>query len=110
MTITFVKKIRHDGTPCPKCLDVEARLDAGAHWHAIDRVVVADERDPDSEGIQLAARLGIDRAPFFIVENNEETIVYTVFFRFLKEVLQAPTTAAEDAEALLHAHPELDAL
>lgn len=110
MTVTFVKKVLADGSPCRKCADVEARLDAGNHWPAIDRTVIADERDAASEGMQIAARLGVERAPFFVVENSGETIVYTVFFKFLKEVLGAPTSAAEDAQAVLRANPELDLL
>ncbi len=48
--ITFVKKILANGQPCGKCRDVEERLTAGNHWRAIDRVVIADERDPDVGG------------------------------------------------------------
>jgi hypothetical protein len=107
--ITFVKKILASGEPCGKCRDVEERLTAGSHWHAIDRVVVADERDSQSEGMRLAADLGVERAPFFVVETPSKTITYTVFLKFVKDVLQA-ATQTDDAQLLLAANPELDLL
>ena len=107
--ITFVKKILADGKPCRKCRDVEDRLTAGNHWSAIDRVVVADERDPNSQGMQMAAALGVDRAPFFVVENSGKTVVYTVFLKFVKDVL-GHSNAAGDAELLLASNPDLDFL
>jgi hypothetical protein len=107
--ITFVKKILADGRPCGKCRDVEERLTAGNHWPAIDRVVVADERDVNSEGMRLAADLGVDRAPFFVVENPTKTITYTVFLKFVRDVLGA-STQTDDAQLLLAANPDLDLL
>jgi hypothetical protein len=61
-------------------------------------VVVADERDPDSEGMQLAGRYNVDWAPFFIVEDDAGgERIYTSFFHFLKEVLgQHPTPRRGD--------------
>jgi hypothetical protein len=109
MTVTFVKKILADGRPCAKCADVEARLTTGGHWPAIDRVLIADERDPASDGMRLATRLGVDRAPFFVVENAQETIVYTVFLKFMRDYLRS-ANANEAAEAVLRSHPELDHL
>ncbi len=107
--ITFVKKILASGEPCGKCRDVEARLSAGNYWNAIDRVVIADERDPESEGMRLAATLGVDRAPFFVVETATNTAIYTVFLRFMKDVLGS-TTPTDDAQLLLASNPELDLL
>jgi hypothetical protein len=107
--ITFVKKVLANGEPCGKCRDVEDRLTAGDHWRAIDDVIVADERDPNSRGMQVAAQLGVDRAPFFVVESPEKTVVYTVFLKFQKDVLGHSSEAAE-AQILLAANPELDFL
>lgn len=107
--ITFVKKILATGEPCGKCRDVEERLSAGDHWHAIDRVVIADERDPQSEGMRLANQLGVERAPFFVVETPEKIVTYTVFLKFVKDVLDA-ATANDDAQLLLASNPELDLL
>lgn len=108
MKITFVKKILATGEPCPKCRDVEQRLSEGGHWDAIDETLIADERDPDSAGMVIARRLGVNRAPFFVVENGKNTIVYTVFFKFLKEILLTPSTRADEAKDLLAANPDLD--
>ena len=64
--ITLVKKIKLDGSPCRKCADVIGRLESGGLMSRIDHVVVADERDAESEGMRLASELGVDAAPFFI--------------------------------------------
>ena len=87
--ITLVKKVRADGAPCRKCADVDARLERDGVRARIDRVVVADERDPASEGMVLAARHGVERAPFFVVERpGRAAQVYTVYMCLLREVLE----------------------
>ncbi|MGH8579668.1 MAG: hypothetical protein ACREVK_05930 [Gammaproteobacteria bacterium] len=53
--ITLVKKITADGLPCRKCAEVEVRLRESGLWARIDRVVIADKRDSDSEGMRLGA-------------------------------------------------------
>lgn len=108
MHITFVKKILADGGPCPKCEDVERRLHDGGHWHRLNAVVTADERDPGSEGMRLARELNVARAPFFVVRSGDDVQVYTVFFRFLREVLDAPSSTADEARDILAANPDLD--
>jgi len=110
MTITFVKKILADGTPCAKCRDVEERLARDGVASCIDKVLVADERDPDSPGLKLAAELGVDRAPFFVVESDGKTIAYTVYFKFLREVVESRTNPVSEATELLALHPDLDHL
>lgn len=88
MHVTLVKKIKSDGSPCKKCADVDARLHAAGLQDRIDRIAIADERDPNSEGMQLARKHQVDRAPFFIVEDEQgHTRLYTIYFQFLKEVL-----------------------
>lgn len=109
MYITLVKKIMQDGAPCRKCADVEKRLQEAELADRIDRIVIADERDPDSEGMQLARGYNVNQAPFFIVRNdngNEE--VYTVYFRFLKEVLQRDSSEQEAAADIIDSNPDLD--
>lgn len=109
MRIIMVKKIKADGSPCRKCAEVELRLREGGHLGRIHRIVIADENDPDSEGMQLATRYQIERAPFFVVEEpSREPRVYTVFMRFLKEVLQAETDERDEAREILERHPGLD--
>lgn len=95
--ITLVRKIKADGTPCRKCVQVDEHLERDGAMRAIDRVVTADERDPHSEGMRLAALHGVDRAPFFIVEDPRGTQVYTVYFRFRSEVLRARGAARAPA-------------
>ena len=109
MHITFVKKILASGEPCAKCADVEARLNDSGHMPRIDKVVIADERDPASEGMQLAAAHAVTRAPFFIVEDGESPpAVYTVYFKFAKEVLGRKQSTSDEAQEILRDNPDLD--
>jgi hypothetical protein len=64
--VTFVKKIKTDGQPCKKCAEVEERLQSAGLMSRIDRVVIADERDDQSEGMKLAAEHAVEAAPFFL--------------------------------------------
>lgn len=111
MKITLVKKILADGSPCKKCADVLEKLEQAGHLDRIDQVLVADERDPASAGMALAAQLDVNRAPFFVVEKpGEETQVYTVYLKFLRDVLEQKTSDAEVATELLKNSPDLDFL
>ncbi len=90
MKITLVKKIKADGQLCKKCEEVERRLIDSDLMGRIDQVVIADEREPDSEGMKLAAEHEVELAPFFIVEDDDGgTTIYTIYFQFVKEVLKA---------------------
>ncbi len=108
MRIVFVKKILANGEPCAKCADVERRLEQSGHVQRIDEVVVADERDPNSAGMRLAAKHGVAVAPFFLVEDGDQTKVYTIYLRFAKEVLGAAAKPVDEAQELLRANPDLD--
>lgn len=109
MQITFVKKILATGEPCAKCADVQARLEKNDQLDRIDRIIIADERDPDSEGMQLAAKLSVSRAPFFVVEEDgKEPAVYTVYFKFAKEVLGNASSKRDEAKEILNDNPDLD--
>lgn len=108
MRITFVKKILANGEPCGKCADVESRLERDGYKNRIDRIVIADERDPDSEGMRIATDLGISRAPFFLVEEPSKTTVYDIYFKFVNDVMKAKTSDVESARDLLHQNPDLD--
>lgn len=88
MRITLVKKILADGSLCAKCNDVQEKLQENDQEKFLDETLIADERDPQSPGMQLAQRLNVQRAPFFVVEKEgEEPEVYTVYFKLVKEVL-----------------------
>ena len=111
MRITMVKKIKEDGSACRKCADVEQRLKSAGLWSRIDRVVVADERQPESEGMLLARRHGVDAAPFFIVEEEGSAPrIYTIYMRLLREVLDRPESEGDEAAEILERHPDLDLL
>lgn len=110
MRTVFVKKLLASGEPCAKCADVEQRLIASGDLARIDDIVIADERDPESPGMKLAARHQVDAAPFFLVENGGETRIYTVYLRFAKEVLGRRAKAEDEAQEILRANPDLDLL
>jgi len=111
MKITLVKKILADGTPCKKCGDVLSRLEESGQMARIDEVVVADERDPTSKGLLLAAEHNVDRAPFFIVEqDNGKVDIYTVYFKFVKNVLNQKTEEKDELKEIMDQNPDLDFL
>ena len=111
MRVTFVKKILANGAPCPKCGDVERRLRESGLMSRIDHVAVADEREPDSEGMQLARRHGVDVAPFFLVDEDGATVVHTIYFKFVREVFSTEDrtiSKVDEAHEILRANPNLD--
>ncbi|MFP6816822.1 MAG: hypothetical protein VB949_14305 [Pseudomonadales bacterium] len=108
MHITLVKKILANGEPCRKCHDIEARLRSSGGWERIDEVIIADERDPNSPGMQLASDLQVERAPFFVVTEDGEQRVYTVYFKFVKEVLDGSVSGQHAAAEILADNPSLD--
>ncbi|MYD97341.1 MAG: hypothetical protein F4X98_08135 [Gammaproteobacteria bacterium] len=107
MHITFVKKILADGEPCAKCADVERRLHRSGQMTRIDRVIIADERDPASEGMRLADLHGVDTAPFFIVERDSGTVIYTVYLKFARDVFASDSRPVDEAREALRANPDL---
>ena len=111
MKITLVKKILADGSPCKKCGDVLKRLEDSGQIKRIDEILVADERDPTSAGMLLASELQVDRAPFFVVQYDDgRQDVYTVYFKFVKEVLEQETEEKDELKEILHNNPDLDFL
>ena len=111
MKITLVKKILADGSPCKKCGEVLERMEESGQIKRIDEILVADERDPTSAGMVLAAELNVDRAPFFVVQYDDgRQDVYTVYFKFVKEVLDQVTEEKDELKEILHNNPDLDFL
>lgn len=111
MKITMVKKILRDGSPCAKCGEVLDRMAADDQMRFIDEVLVADERDPASDGMLLAAELGVDRAPFFVVTHDDgRREVHTVYLKFVKEVLQQKTSEQDELRDIMQSNPDLDFL
>lgn len=111
MHISMIKKIKEDGTPCRKCDEIEQRLREAGLLNRIDQIIIADERDPDSAGMRLAAQYGIERAPFFLVQDeNTPPRIYTVYFKFLKEVLGSEATVKDEVKDIMDNNPDLDFL
>ncbi|MFA0811491.1 hypothetical protein [Microbulbifer epialgicus] len=89
MKITLVKKILDDGSLCTKCRDVQEKLEGNDQLKFIDQTLIADVRDPQSPGMKIAQQYKVERAPFFVVENEgQKAEIFTVYFKFAKEVLQ----------------------
>lgn len=115
MHVTMVKKRFANGETCKKCIQAEDLLKNRGLWDRIDDVVWADEADPASPGMRLAARLGVTLAPFFVVrEDSGSEVVYESVLKLigdrLKSAAQAPQAAVEvDVEAassgLADSHP-----
>jgi len=109
MHITMVKKIMKDGSPCRKCEDVLTQLEENKLLNRIDQIVIADERDPNSAGMILAKEHNVDLAPFFVVEEDgQATKIYTVYFKFVKEVLSERISEQEEIKEIMQQNPDID--
>jgi len=95
--ITFVKKILSTGELCKKCLEVSDRLGSEGLINSIDHIAIADERDADSEGMRLAKKHQVERAPFFLVEENGEVTVFDIYFKFKKYMAEQGVGVAKKA-------------
>jgi len=83
--ITFVKKILANGEPCKKCQEVAERLAIEGLLDSINHIAIADARDSQSEGMRLASKYKVERAPFFLVEEENSSVeVFDVYFKFKK--------------------------
>jgi|TARA_R110000822_G_scaffold159476_9_gene299223 hypothetical protein len=111
MKITLVKKIKLDGSLCKKCEEVQQKLDATGQISLIDEVLIADERDPLSPGMEIASLFNVERAPFFLVEREGEAPeIHTIYFKFVKEVLNQKTLEEDELKEILNDNPDLDFL
>lgn len=109
MKITYVKKILLDGSPCPKCADVTEKLESNQYMPLINQTLIADERDPSSPGMLIAKKYSVDRAPFFLVEKeNMEPEIYTVYLKFVKEVLDQKTDEKDELKEIMQNNSDLD--
>jgi hypothetical protein len=97
MHITMVKKKMRDGSDCHKCAEAAAHLRARGLWERVDEVVWAQEGEPNSPGFVLAKRLGIDRAPFFVVRDAEGEKIYTSVLRLIQERFGEDSSTLEQA-------------
>ncbi len=99
MRVTMIKKRFADGHTCEKCSQAEDLLRRRGLFDRVDRVVWADEGDPSSEGMRLAAEHGVSLAPFFIVEDGGQLSVHTSVLKVAALLAPAPSSAAATAAA-----------
>ncbi|MDZ7842530.1 MAG: hypothetical protein U5R46_17160 [Gammaproteobacteria bacterium] len=106
-TVVFVKKIQAGGEACAKCRDIEQRLRFDGLMNRLDEILAAREGDPDSPGAMLAERLGVRRAPFFVIRDPDggERVIesYLAFKRWFSTV--GSTTG--DLKDVVDRHPDL---
>jgi len=100
MRITMVKKRLRDGSECRKCAQATQQLESRGLMGRIDEVLETREGDSASPAAQLAARFGIDTAPFFIVRDDTGEHVYTSVMRLIQDRLGAAVSDRERAAAI----------
>jgi hypothetical protein len=108
MNIIMVKKILPDGSLCRKSAEVYQKLENLNLSDRINTIIFADERESFSPGFELAKRHGVQAAPFFLVEQEDSTQVYTKYSRFLAEVLGHNISETEEIAEIMAQHPGLD--
>ena len=81
----MVKKKMKDGSDCRKCAEATEHLRTRGLWDKIDEVVWAREDDPSSPGMQLGTQYGVERAPFFIVRDENGDTVYTSVLQLIQK-------------------------
>lgn len=92
MRITMVKKRLADGSDCRKCAEATDHLRGRGLLDRIDEIVWAEEGNPSSPGMVLGARLGVERAPFFIVRDASGEKVYTSVLQLVQRLGQQVST------------------
>ncbi|KPJ82165.1 MAG: hypothetical protein AMS17_19110 [Spirochaetes bacterium DG_61] len=86
--IIMVKKILSDGSECRKCKEVNDFLKEKQLLDRIDKIVYADPRNPNEEGMKLAKYWSMKRAPFFIIEEEGRTVIYSSVMELIRKELQ----------------------
>ncbi|MGK7875937.1 MAG: hypothetical protein AB4426_22345 [Xenococcaceae cyanobacterium] len=109
MNITMVKKLKVDGQPCAKSARVLKDLEERGLLNQIHQIVVADERNPSSEGYTLAAQYNVESAPFFLVNGEDgSTCVYKAYYRFLKDLFNQESPEDAEVAEIMAQNPDLD--
>jgi hypothetical protein len=96
----MVKKRLADGTECRKCQEAMAHLQSRGLWEHIHEIVWAYENDPESPGMVLGRRLGVERAPFFVVKDERGEAVYVSVLQLVRERFDQSVTAAQQAREI----------
>ena len=101
-TITMVKKLMPDGSPCRKCSEIQERLERDGLHDRIDSVLYMNPNAPGVDrGTQMAMQYGVKTAPFFIVRTHlggQDAVredVYTAYLRMKKQVFGRKASVAE---------------
>ena len=97
MHVTMVNKKLRDGSDCRKCPEATEHLRSRGLLDRVDEVVWAREDDPESPGMVLARRLGVERAPFFVVRDEQGEKVYTSVLQLVRERFGQSVTSMEQA-------------
>jgi len=85
MRLIMVKKKLRDGSDCRKCAEATEYLRSRSLWDRVDEVIWAREDDPESPGMKLGARLGVERAPFFVVQDEQGEKVYQSVLQLVRD-------------------------
>ena len=105
--VTFVKKIYKDGSTCQKCDFVWKQIEKDGLTEKIDRTIYLDERDPTTEGFEIAREFKITKAPFFTVTDESYKVtdkskqVYEVYFKLKKDVFGKEAGEKEKNEEII---------
>lgn len=107
--ITFVKKILLNGDQCKKCFEMQEKLEKSGNIKYINRTVIALEGNPESEGMILAKKFSVDRAPFLIYENDTgEPKILTTYSDFIREALHQTPNKEEEIKDFFKSNNDLD--
>jgi hypothetical protein len=96
----MIKKRLVDGSECRKCADATDHLKSRGLWDRIDDIVWAHDANPESAGHIAGQRLGVDRAPFFVVREDDRELVYTSVLQLVRDKLGTAVTDEEHAAAI----------
>jgi hypothetical protein len=109
MNIKLIQKIKIDGNSCHKSARVLNELKELNLLDTIDEIIAADERhQSNSEGFDLARKHNVSSAPFFIVEDEGKTKIYTAYYRFMKDVFNVVVSEEDEISEMMAQNPELD--
>lgn len=96
----MVKKKLKDGSDCRKCSEATEYLRSRGLWEKVDEVIWAREDDPESPGMKLGARLGVERAPFFVVQDESGEKVYQSVLQLVRDRFADQVTTADAARTI----------
>jgi len=85
--ITYVKKVLADGQTCGRCIAVSEKLRSDGLFGKINHLVIADDNNTDSLGLQLVKQHAIQKVPFFVVDDDlGETHIFQDYQEFKRYI------------------------